>query len=217
MPISMRVIALLLCSLGTAYANDEPHSLRDAKLGMTISEARAMKWPEKVYQTAGEPLFRCEGDEGFPSHGSSDGVTRCTWRTPPDRKMGRLTWSTPMVQVGEGMAQTVNYLFLSKEGETQPRLFQIDIWMGNNSYPLLLKGLKEKWGEPSKVDQSVAQNAFGATFSDDYTVWSNKVSRIALTQRAGGRVGEMRLVYQLAELQSLYEKRRGESAVDPGL
>ena len=189
-----------------AEENVEPLSYRAMRLGITISEFKALD--SNIFSRSESKLIPvCLGDREiidkrldneFYQYGYDKqlDVIICKY-VITSRKPGRVQ---EIGFVGIGNYATDNYEFkFIRKNESEPYvLFSINLFMHINAYKDVLGGMNEKYGYSRNVTKADVQNRLGGRFENITTIWENEKSKATLLKYAGS-LDQSVLLYEFLE------------------
>lgn len=170
------IAALFAAALAMASAAvAEPYSVGPIVLGMSRSEARALKPPAIAGQT---PILQCGDDKvqrGLPNPGAltlpaesaAAGMVRCVWLINLDKN-----WQYFGMAVG-GVDVELWLMFLNDRKAKTDRLMQVTLWFRADGLEKVRKSFVQSFGLP--VEQMV-----------EATAWRNKESEAVIAPDGTG-------------------------------
>ncbi len=223
----LRQLPMLVFLMAAAAANAaaDPYDFRGAKLGMTLSEFKAMPFPDPDSRTLGsyanEATLVCTGDQ--VSHGydpvavgredAAAGAITCAWMLPPNQAHYRHSWERAYIEVGEYSSLDVDYRFAPLAPGEPPLLRQVAITLSTKAFGKIVEGLRGRFGEPADTVNGEVKNGLGNTFSSSTVQWKNPVSSLTVIERVG-KIDQMGMVYTHTATDAAF-KGRIETAKGP--
>lgn len=213
------VLLILFCCVSTVVHPAEPYDFRGARLGMTLSEFKSMPYPDpKPSESADLPIPApvCTGDPYLGSleillqprgTQASLGMVTCIWATrKSSATTSRVDYIPAAINVAGAQVSLVRYAFVKLNNEGELRLYRIGMsGFASARFERIFEGLRERFGPPSSVDQSMVQNRMGAQFPNTTATWRNDQSVILVVQRATA-IDEMSLSYRHQVLSAYVER-----------
>lgn len=218
-----------------AFASDsapagpqEPFDFRGVKLGITASQFKLLPIPQdaKLAQLPSFPGLRqktflthaeCSNDPGsvltllLPE--KKLGVVECGW-VVTETGYSETRYKSDL-RVGDYLVSGYLFRFIAKQGESEPRLFDIRIWLKSEAYQSVSQMLAQKFGMPSKVENFVVKTRVGASFDSATSEWISQTSRVILEQYSGD-INTSALRYSLDDHQAFYERQRSAQKLNGG-
>lgn len=210
-----------LGATGTQAA--EPYDLRGVKLGMTLTEFRALPHPDgkpaKVI-CAGDPetkpllgpRFYADGDE------ASGGAIECNYyefRTSYASSVVPPTWEEVVLNVAT-VDSFMRYKFVPDPAQnSEQALYTIIVRSNVGNWATFWSGYTSKYGKPLRISNEPTQNNMGATFDNTVAIWENDESIITLIKRFS-RIDNTYIFYESKrlsnELKRKVEEKNGRPA-----
>lgn len=185
-----------------AIAKQEPYGLRGAKLGMPLEDFLSLKIPVDANSIIKiEPEAVC-----LPSAG----LIKCQWHAASSRVSKKLLKHQMFTAIGDGGGY-VDFWFL-KIGQ-QKLLYRINVRSNMQYLDGILSPLETVYGKPV-INNSEAQNGFGATFAKSTYLWTNNVSTISLETRCQ-KIKFLCLEFKHTDLADRILKKEREYKGDP--
>lgn len=197
----IRTLLLCLSMLlvgGVVQAQNAPavssgFSFKGNYLGMLLTDFKAAN-PGVVWINTGDPNRRRDKklDKDVATPLCTDTYRGFEFDSGPLESGVVLCNASPGVANPEGKvimgqkAIRVIYLFCAS------KLYRIEISVLPIDYDLVASGLREKYGEPDKVEYEHFQNGFGASWKGEELIWKNGSQRIATVEGSGNGPGQDR-------------------------
>jgi hypothetical protein len=210
----MLSLVMLLASTAAPQSPwPDAHARRTYQLGITLSEFRAIPYPDQQGWPNAYPVCTDEArSEKYPYRGedlniSEDwkavGVIKCTFFYD-----GRFGLSSAGLMLGDFGSHT-EFAFISEDGQKEPRLFLIKSGGPTGKFEDLVSAFSVALGKPSKVEKAKVQNRVGNAFENETVVWQGKSSRVELERYAATlRILEVRHI--LEPLDGIFVKKLAE-------
>lgn len=177
-----------------------PYSMRGVELGITIDEFRALPIPPGNSGAYNAPVAACEPFIRW---------MKCNWVETSSSGVPR--HSPAFTPVGDGGGYA-DFLF-TPSPDGQLRLMRIELKSNMQYLAGMLDPFVKKYGNP-QIKSGIAQNGYGASFSQQTMTWSNGVSEIVM-ETLCGRVDFLCLNYSHKALEAYDRKMQRDAKGDP--
>jgi len=192
----------------------DAYSRRSYQLGITISQFRALPYPDQKEWPNAYPVCTDEArSQTFPflaelyisSDWKSAGVVQCTFfynsgtMNPAERAA---------LMLGDLASFTV-FFFIPENGGQEPRLFLVKSRGSSGSYGDLLNTFSAAFGKPSTITREQYQTKAGSIFPNEIATWENTSSSIEL-KRFGETTEVLQITHLLKPLAAVFDKKLAE-------
>jgi hypothetical protein len=198
------------------------YDLRGAKLGMTLSDFKALPYPDPdpdnkirlICVNANQDSTTHPLSFIFNSTDKELDITECRWAQKNEHsrfngyaKMSPDVFFEANLIISNLHPQNVKYRFITPPDSSEPRLYKIVALISNKygGFDKVSEGLQSKYGKPSSVNNQQVQNKMGATFKNTIFEWKNAESNIAIDER-GLDIDTMILFYIHDSLNNYYSE-----------
>jgi len=166
----------------TEKVEDQAYSRRDYRLGITLSEFKAIPYPDQQHWPNAYPVCSDEErikDSNFweanpPARFKRAGVVGCHFFYN-DRSTGR-PWGAGLGL--DDLRPITRFLFIKADTDSEPRLFWIVTEGPAAEYDRVMATFTAAYGKPSSQTNDAVQNRMGAVFQNTTIRWDNSVSYI---------------------------------------
>lgn len=196
----------------------DAYSRRNYQLGITISQFRALPYPDQREWPSAYPVCTDEArSQTFPflaelnisSEWRSTGVVQCTFFYN-DSTMNRPERAALMLG---NLGSFTTFFFISENGRQEPRLFLIRSGAPSDSYVDLLNTFTMAFGKPSKITREEYQTKAGSVFPNEIATWENTASSMQL-ERFGQTIEVLQLTHLLKPLAAVFDKKLAEGQAE---
>jgi len=197
-------------------AEETAFSRRDYRLGITLTEFKAIPHPDQQAWPNAYPV--CSDDERAkdsrfdranpPSRFVRAGVIGCHFFYD-SKSFGP---SEAGLKINDLSALTT-FLFIKADGEAEPKLFWIVTEGPAGQYDEVMDAFTAAYGKPASKANSTVQNRMGAAFQNTTTRWENGVSYIEAL-RYGDNIQRFQINYGFKPLMKVFNQRLAGGAGD---
>jgi len=189
-------------------------SRRNYQLGITISQFRALPYPDQKEWPNAYSLCTDEArSQTFPylaelyisSDWKSAGVVQCTFF------YNSATMNRPeraALMLGD-LSSLTTFFFISEDGKQEPRLFLVRSAGPSELYGDILQIFTVAFGKPSNVIQEQYRTMSGSIFPNETATWENAPSSIQLS-RFGETTRVLQITHLLKPLAAVFDKKLAE-------
>jgi hypothetical protein len=196
----------------------DAYSRRSYQLGILLSQFRSIPFPDQKDWPGAFPV--CTNDPGshelasigklnLPSDWKSAGVVECKFFY---NSQAMHSIESAALLLSDWNSDTT-FLFISKDGREEPRLFRILSEGPTDSYPSLTLAFISAFGPPSKTSHETYQVKSGGVFPNEVQRWENASSSIEVSQ-FGETTNLLRVTHILKPLDEVFGKKLLEVAAD---
>lgn len=190
-------------------AEETAYSRRDYRLGITLSEFKAIPHPDQKDWPNAYPV--CSDDERAkdsrfdranpPGRLVRAGVVGCHFFYD-SKSFGP---SEAGLKINDLSALTT-FLFIKADGEAEPRLFWIVTEGPAGQYDEVMDAFTAAYGKPASKANNTVQNRMGAAFQNTTTRWENGVSYIEALRYADN-IQRFQINYGFKPLMKVFNQR----------
>lgn len=166
----------------TEKIEDQAYSRRDYRLGITLSEFKAIPYPDQQHWPNAYPVCSDEArandspfwDADPPARFKKAGVVGCLFFY--NDKAGGRPWGAGLGL--DDLRPITRFLFIKADADSEPRLFWIVTEGPAAEYDRVMATFTTAYGKPSSQTNDAVQNRMGAVFQNTTIRWDNSVSYI---------------------------------------